>query len=218
MKKIKILIAEDHRIVREGLVFCLQEYPQVKIIGEASNGKEAVDKSLELKPDVILMDFAMPVMNGLEATRILSKKLPKSKVLVLSAHHEKEYISEFIKSGAKGYVLKDISSERIIEAIKAVDSGDIYLGDEVKNAILNDCINFEKKADEAVPVLTKREIEVLKLLTEGLVNKEIAERMSLSVKTINYHRERIVKKVKIRSVAGLTKYAVEKKIIELNSP
>jgi two-component system, NarL family, nitrate/nitrite response regulator NarL len=216
-KKIKVLIAEDHKIVREGLVYCFQDQPNIIVVGKASNGKEAIEKSLELNPDVVLMDFGMPEMNGLEAAKVLTKKLPDIRVLVLTAHHESEYISEFVKHGAKGYVLKDISSDELIRAIESVGNGGTYFGSEAKKVVIKDYLDNIKSLKKGEDLLSNRELEVLKFIAEGYANKEIADKLDLSVKTINYHRENIVKKLNIHTVAGLTKYAIEKGFIKIQT-
>jgi two-component system, NarL family, nitrate/nitrite response regulator NarL len=219
MELIRVVIAEDHRIVREGLISCLQNRHNILVVGEASNGKEAVEISLQLQPDVILMDIGMPEMNGFEATKILSKELPSGKVLILTAHDEEEYILELLKSGARGYVLKDISSDELIKAIEVVYLGETYFGSEVTKIVVREYVeNIIPTIKDQASILTEREREILRLLAEGYVNKEIAVILNLSVKTINSHRESIMRKVDIHTIAGLTKYAIENKIIMLSKP
>jgi DNA-binding NarL/FixJ family response regulator len=218
MEKIRVLIAEDHKIVREGLISCLKNQPDIEIVAEVSNGKMAIDKAVELQPDIVLMDISMPEINGLDATKILIKKFPAVKILILTAHDEEEYIFELIKSGAKGYVLKDISSNDLISAIEKIHAGETYFDEEITKVVIKDYINnidSIKKEDDKT--LSSREMEVLKLIADGLANKEIADRLNLSVKTISSHRESIMKKLEIHSIAGLTKYAIEKGFLKISN-
>jgi two-component system nitrate/nitrite response regulator NarL len=218
MKKIKILIAEDHRIVREGLISRLKDQENIQIVAEASDGKEAVEKAIEFEPDIILMDISMPELNGIEASKILQEKLPTSKILILTAHDEEEYILELVKSGVKGYVLKDISSTELVDAIEKVYNGETYFGPQAAKIVVKNYIeNIDQLKKDRDPILSPREVEVLRFLADGYSNKEVGEKLNLSVKTINTYRESIMKKLNIRSIAGLTRYAVEKGILRISN-
>jgi two-component system, NarL family, nitrate/nitrite response regulator NarL len=216
MSKIKILIVDDHPIVRDGLISFLKEKDNFSIVGVASDGQEAVDKVNEYLPDVVLMDIGMPVMNGIDATQIITKKHPGIKVLILTVHNEKGYILKIMKSGARGYILKDIGSNELINSIESVYKGEIVIDPNVSQIVLDDYVQATSgKGKTPKEDLSKRETEILKMIVEGISNKEIADKLFLSVNTIKAHRENIMKKLNIRNMAGLTKYAIDSKIIDL---
>lgn len=214
--KIKVLLVDDHPVVREGLRISLSTSDQVDVIGCASDGEEAIRLAKDLSPDVVIMDISMPNMNGLEATRKLHKAVPRSQILILTMHDNKEYILQIIKAGAKGYVLKDIYPADLIRAIEAVHAGEAYFSPVVNRVILNEYIHDGNGAEDGViPELSQREREVLSLIAEGHTNKIIANRLYVSVRTIETHRERIMKKLNIHSAAGLTKFAISKGMVKL---
>jgi two-component system nitrate/nitrite response regulator NarL len=214
--KIKILIADDHPVVRKGLQSCLSKQERVRVVGEASDGDEALVKARELNPDVVLMDISMPRLNGLLVTEQLRKELPDVKVLILSVHGNKEYIFRIIQAGAHGYVSKEAPPEELLKAIETVAAGEPFFSEEIARAALSQFVtNGGKK--EPFAQLTSREREVLILIAEGQSNKEIANKLGIGVRTIETHRERIMRRLNIHSVAGLTKYAIANGMVSLDS-
>lgn len=211
---IKVLVADDHPVVRKGLQSCLSRAGRIRLVGEAADGDEALRKARELKPDVVLMDISMPGMNGLTVTEMLRKELPDMKVLVLSVQRNKDSIFRVIQAGAHGYVSKEAPSEEVIRAIESVHGGEPFFSEEIARAALNEFINSGGKK-EPFSQLTSREREVLVLIAEGQSNKEIADRLNIGVRTIETHRERIMRRLNIHSVAGLTKYAIANGLVTL---
>lgn len=212
--KIKVLVADDHPVVRKGLLSCLARESRIKVVGEAADGDEALAKTRELLPDVILLDISMPRMNGLVVTEVLRKELPSVKVLVLSVHTNREYIFRIIQAGAHGYVSKEASPEELLRAIDAVCGGQAFFTPEIAQAALNQLVSGGGKK-EPFGQLTGREREVLALIAEGQSNKEIANRLGIGVRTIETHRERIMRRLNIHSVAGLTKFAIANGLVPL---
>jgi two-component system nitrate/nitrite response regulator NarL len=214
--KIRLLLVDDHPLVREGLRSCLVQEKNIEIVGEAADGEEAIRQAKICFPDIVLLDINMPGMNGLEATRFLSKVAPKSKILILTMHDNKEYVKRMVASGVHGYVLKDSSPAELIAAIAAVHRGETYFSKQVSQTVLNDYVKTVRTIKKKGGVeLSQRESEVLVLIAEGLSNKEIASRLFVSVRTVETHRERIIRKLDIHTVAGLTRYALTKGIVKL---
>ena len=207
-KKIRLLLVDDHPIVLDGIKSHLCAQPEFEIVGEASNGLDAVQKSRTLLPDVVLMDITMPQMNGLEATAMMRKQVPMAKILILTMHNSKEYIAQMIRAGARGYLLKDGSPAELVRAIKAVHAGEVFFAPSVSRVIVDQLVEGGGRVAEPVQSLTDREREVLSLIAEGLLNKQIADKLGIGVRTIETHRERIMRKLDIHTVAGLTKYAI----------
>jgi two-component system nitrate/nitrite response regulator NarL len=207
-KKIRLLLVDDHPIVLDGIKSHLCAQPEFEIVGEASNGLDAVQKSKALLPDVVLMDITMPQMNGLEATAMMRKQAPLAKILILTMHNSKEYIAQMIRAGARGYLLKDGSPAELVRAIKAVHAGEVFFAPSVSRVIVDQLVEGGGRVSEPVQSLTDREREVLSLIAEGLLNKQIADKLGIGVRTIETHRERIMRKLDIHTVAGLTKYAI----------
>jgi two-component system nitrate/nitrite response regulator NarL len=215
-KKIKVLLVDDHPVVRKGLHSCLANRENLKIVGEASDGAEAIQRVKELTPDIVLMDINMPGMDGLEVTETLKKESPQTRILVLSMHSNREYVLRIIKAGARGYVLKDAPTEELIRAIESVYAGDAFFSPSVAKIALN---QYVAEADDRDPMsrLSDREREVLVQIADGKSNKEIATSLGIGVRTIETHRERIMRKLDIHSVAGLTKFAIAHGMISLDS-
>ena len=211
---IKVLVADDHPVVRKGLQTCLAQQKNFKVVGEAVDGDEALRKARELSPDVVLMDISMPGMNGLAVTEVLRKEAPAMKVLILSVHSNKEYIFRVIQAGAHGYVSKEAPPAEVLRAIESVYEGEPHFSEDIRRDALNQfVIGGGKKPPFAQ--LTCREREVLLLIADGRSNKEIADRLNIGVRTIETHRERIMRRLNIHSVAGLTKYAIANGLVSL---
>jgi two-component system nitrate/nitrite response regulator NarL len=213
-EKIRLLIADDHPVVRKGLHSCLSKQDRLRIVGEAADGEQALQKAMELGPDVVLLDISMPRRNGLVVTEMLRKEAPKVKVLILSVHNNKEYIFRIIQAGAHGYVSKEASPEELLRAIVSVHEGRTFFSPEIAQAALSQLVSSGGKA-EPFGQLTSREREVLVLIAEGQSNKEIANRLGIGVRTIETHRERIMRRLDIHSVAGLTKFAIANGLVSL---
>jgi len=210
-----VLVADDHPVVRKGLQSCLSRAGRLRLVGEAADGDEALRKARELQPDVVLMDISMPGMNGLMVTEMLRKELPQVKVLVVSVQRNKDAIFRVIQAGAHGYVSKEAPSEEVIRAIESVHGGEPYFSEEIARAALYEFINSGGRK-EPFAQLTPREREVLVLIAEGKSNKEIADQLNIGVRTIETHRERIMRRLNIHSVAGLTKYAIANGLVSLD--
>jgi two-component system nitrate/nitrite response regulator NarL len=207
---------DDHPVVRKGLVSCLANRDHIKVVGEAADGTEALRKVKALEPDVVLMDIFMPGMDGLAVTEVLHKEAPRVKVLVLSIQSDRSRVLRIIKAGARGYVLKDTAPDDLVRAIEAVNAGDAFFSPSVARIALS---QYVAEADQGDPLarLSEREREVLVQIAEGKSNKEIAAKLGIGVRTIETHRERIMRKLEIHSVAGLTKFAIAHNLIPLQS-
>jgi len=212
----KIILADDHQIVREGLRTLLEKQPNVDVIGEASTGREAVRMTREMSPDIVIMDIGMQDLNGIEATRQIIAEFPNIKVIALSMHSDRRFISGMLGVGASGYLLKDCAFEELADALGTVLSGKIYLSPTLATTVIRDCVPYlSQKGLSVFSVLTAREREVLQLLTEGHSTKEIAATLHVSVKTIETHRQHIMEKLGINSIAELTKYAIREGLTSL---
>ena len=218
MKKsrIRLLIVDDHPLVREGLRSCLVQEKHLEIVGEAADGQEAIRLAKNAVPDIILLDINMPGMNGLEAARLLMKSSPKSKILILTMHDSKEYVNRMVSMGAHGYMLKDSPPSELVTAIETVHQGGTFFSPKISEAVMSEYVKSVRTRGKKGSVeLSRRETEVLALIAEGLGNKEIAAKLFVSVRTIETHRERIIKKLDIHTVAGLTRYALTKGIVKI---
>jgi DNA-binding NarL/FixJ family response regulator len=213
-KPIRVLLADDHPVVRKGLSSCLAQAQQVTIVGEATNGHEAVRKAKELLPDLVLMDIDMPMLNGLTAADILRKENPMVKVLILSMHNDQDYVMRILQSGARGYILKQAPTEELLKAIETIHAGETYFSQDVARLALNQFVRGPGAGPHPGQV-SAREREVLIAIAEGLSNKEIACRLGVGVRTVETHRERIMRKLNIHSIAGLTKFAIAKGLVPL---
>ncbi len=219
MNKMRILIVDDHAIVREGLRTLLEAQPDIEVVGEATDGEEAVNKTQEIQPDIVLMDITMPGMNGLEATRQIKQKNPDAKILVLTMHEGDEYFFKFLDAGASGYFIKGGSSTELISALRAVWNGDVFLYPTMAKKLLSDYLQRVKTGSnkESYDGLTNREREVLKLIAEGYTNQEISERLVLSVTTVQTHRAHIMAKLGLHGPTELVKYALRRGFITLDT-
>jgi len=213
--KIKVLIVDDHPVVRKGLLSCLTTKDNLKVVGEAVDGDDAIRKVKELSPDIVLMDLYMPKKDGLEVTDLLRKEVPQVKVLILSMQGNRDSVLRIIKAGARGYVLKDAPPDDLVRAIESVQAGEAFFSPPVAQIALNQYVTESDKADP-LSKLSEREREVLALIAEGKSNKEIAMHLGIGVRTTETHRERIMRKLDIHSVAGLTKFAIAHGIVSLD--
>jgi len=213
--KIKILLVDDHPVVRKGLYSCLAPRKNLEIVGEASDGNEALRKVKELMPDLVLMDLAMPEPDGLTVAERLRRETPQVKVLILSMHSTREYVLRIIKAGARGYVLKDAPTEELVRAIEAVNAGETFFSPAVARIALTQYVNESSRTDP-LSRLSDRERDVLARIAEGRSNKEIACDLDIGVRTVETHRERIMQKLDIHSVAGLTKFAINNGLVGLD--
>jgi two-component system, NarL family, nitrate/nitrite response regulator NarL len=206
--KIRVLLADDHPMVVDGIRSCLEVYDHIDVIGTAENGRQAFEKSRADAPDIVLMDINMPEMNGLDTADLFRDQLPDVKLLFLSMHDSREYISRAVQCGARGYVLKDVPTVEIVTAIEAVNNGGTYFSSGVSEILLSD-------GGAADSPLTDREQAILRLVAEGMSNKLIARHLDISLRTVETHRRNIKRKLDVDSTAGLTRYAIEQGIIEV---
>ncbi len=217
MKRITVMLADDHTIVREGFRRIIEMEEDMDVIGEAQDGRHAVTLATKLRPSVVLMDIAMPLLNGLGATRQLLKALPSAKVLILSAHSDDAYVRNAVESGAAGFLLKQTSAQDVCRAIREIEKGNMFFGASISRRL--DRLN-PRSADRKgrpnmkVASLTSREMEVLQLIAEGKANKESAAELGIGIKTVEKHREHLMEKLDIHDTAGLTRYAISAGIIE----
>lgn len=211
MEKIKVVLADDHVVVRSGIKNLLENEGDVEVIGEASNGEEALQVVQKLKPDLLIIDIRMPVMNGLDATKMLTQTTTSTKALILSMHDDEDYILQSIESGASGYLLKDTSKDEFMKAIKTIYQGGKYFSGDISQVLVNSYLNVkDRKVTKKIGGtnnydITKREKQILKMIADGIGNKEIAEQLGKSIRTIETHRFNIMKKLKVNNVVELLK-------------
>jgi two-component system response regulator NreC len=219
MNKIRVLLAEDHTIVRKGLRSLLDGETGIEVIGEAGDGREAVEKVQQLLPDVVVMDITMPALSGLEATRQIKKRFPEVKVLILTMHATEEYVFQILRAGASGYVVKQAAPAELISAIRAVCRGESFLSPAISRKVVEEYIRQAEAIEgkDSYDRLTDREREVLQLVAEGHSNQEIAGLLHISVKTVETHRTNLMAKLDIHSTAELTRYAIRKGVISPES-
>jgi RNA polymerase sigma factor (sigma-70 family) len=215
MDKVRVLLCDDHTLFREGIKAVLQKDPAIEVIGEADNGKDAVEMARRLRPDVILMDIGMPQLSGLLATTRIKRERPGVKILMLTMYAEDEVVAQCLEAGASGYVLKDSPLAQLVHAIFAVERGGSYLSSGSMRTLMSQARQAQRPGS-AYARLTDREREVLQLTAEGLSAKEIAARLNLSVKTVEVHKYNLMRKLNIHDTAGLVKYAIHKKLIALH--
>jgi len=217
MGKIRVLVADDHTILRKGLCSLLEGKPDIEVVGEAEDGREAVEKVEALLPDVVLMDITMPRLNGLEATRQIKRLFPRVKIVALTMYTNEEYIQQFLQAGASGYVVKQAAPAELISAIQAVYRGDSFLSPMISKTIIDEYLKrAEPAASSEQAKLTDREREVLQLIAEGYSNRDIAQKLQISIKTAGVHRTNLMEKLGIHNVTDLVKYALRKGIIRLD--
>ena len=220
MKKIGILLADDHAVVRQGLRALLEAEGDIAVVGEAENGRQAVAQAKKTLPDVVVMDVAMPGMNGLEATRQIVRNVPSSKVLVLTSYGDDDYVAQLLEAGATGYLVKQTAAADLLKAIREVHHGNAFFSPSIAKRL-------RQQEGESLPGgqpasrtgrLTSREAEVLQLVAEGLANKQIAAELAISIKTVEKHRQQAMNKLNIHDVAGLTRYAISRGWVERTAP
>jgi DNA-binding NarL/FixJ family response regulator len=217
MSVIRVLLADDHRILREGIRALIEDQDDMQVVGEAEDGLAAVKKVAQLQPDVVVMDIAMPLLNGLEATRQIHRDYPRVRVLILTMHENEEYIRQVLAAGALGYVLKDAAARDLLGAIRSVYQGEAVLSPAITRLVIEDYLRWgDIRPEDTTDGLTAREREVLQLIAEGYTNKEIAGILSLSVKTVQSHRTNLMNKLDLHDRGELIKYAIQKKIIDIN--
>jgi DNA-binding NarL/FixJ family response regulator len=219
MNKITVLLADDHTVVRQGLKSLLQAESDIEVVGEAETGRQAVQLAKKLQPKVVVMDIAMPNLNGLEATRQMVREVPDTKVLVLSSHSDDEYVQQLTESGASGYLIKQTAATDLLKAIRETDRGNAFFSPSISKRMVEQYRNSLRGGESIKKpgaVLTQREAEVLQLIAEGKPNKQIAGDLSISIKTVEKHRQQVMDKLNIHETAGLTRYAISTGVIECN--
>ena len=220
MKKITVLLADDHTVVRQGLRALLESEEDIRVVGEAENGRQAVHLAKQLQPDVVILDVAMPLLNGLEANRQIAREVPSSKVLVLSSYNDDEYVKQVIEEGAVGYLLKQTAAHDLVKAIREAAKGNAFFSPSISRRLLQQCRDAFMRgapAKKRSDLLTSRESEVLQLIAEGQANKQIADELDISIKTVEKHRQQLMSKLDIHQIAGLVRHAAAQGIIEMNS-
>jgi DNA-binding NarL/FixJ family response regulator len=218
MKQITVLLAEDHQIVREGFRSLLEHERDIKVVGEAETGRQAVQLTRKLRPAVVVMDIAMPLLNGLEATRQIRKDFPETRVLILSAHSDDAYVEQVAVLGAAGFLLKQTSSHNLATAIREVQKGNTFFSSSISKRVQDRSRKSAARggSEKISNRLSSREVEVLQLIAEGKPNKQVAAELGVSFKTVDKHRQHLMSKLDIHDVAGLTRYAIAEGIIESN--
>jgi two-component system response regulator NreC len=212
----KVLLADDHTIVREGILSLLQEQPEITVVGTAENGREAVDKARRTFPDVVVMDVAMPLLNGIEATRQLRRALPQTKVIVLTMYADEEYVLRALQAGVRGYLLKKAAASELLQAIRTVERGDFYLSSDISHVIVERYLQSNNPEEEAIS-LSDRERQILQLVAEGHTNRQIGTALGITQKTVDTHRTRLMAKLDIHDTPGLVRYAIRKGIVRADT-
>jgi DNA-binding NarL/FixJ family response regulator len=215
MRKIRILIADDHKLMRSGLRLLIEQQSDLSVVGEASDGREAVSSARSLRPDVVVMDISMPNLNGIEAAHQITQNQSETGVVILSMHPDESYVLRALKAGARGYLLKDAAESDLILAVRAIAGGKSFFSPAVSRVLLDDYMRKLKRsgAEDAYDLLTPREREILQLVAEGKSNKDVANLLNLSVYTVETHRSNIMQKLHLKGVPELTLYAVRKGLI-----
>src|SRR6185369_14668162 len=213
MKKIRVVLADDHNVVRQGLRMLLSAQEDIEVVGEAENGRQAVQLTKRLLPDIVVLDVAMPLLNGLEATRQIMRDVPQCKVLILSSYSDDEYVQQLTAEGAAGYLLKQTAATDLLKAIREAQKGNAFFSPSISKRLLDQCRDSFSRGGpvkKKTNTLTSREAEVLQLIAEGYANKQIASELSISIKTVEKHRQQVMNKLNIHDVAGLTRHAISK--------
>jgi len=210
-KPTRILLADDHAVVRNGFRMILAAQWDMEVVGEAANGREAVDKAIDLQPDIVVLDVTMPELNGIEAARQITKAVPKARILALSMQKDSVYVREMLRAGANGYLLKDSNESDLLAAVRAVANGKGFLSPEVSDAVLDD---YRKHVTNPIDLLSPREREVLQMISESKTNKEIASVLNLSVYTVEAHRGRIMEKLNLHSIGELVRFSIRNGLID----
>jgi len=232
MDKIRVMLVDDHDVVRTGIKALLETETDMEVVDEARDGMAAITRAMESRPDVIVMDITMPKMDGLEATRQLTVRCPKSLVLALTVHEDKQYLFEMLRAGAKGYITKQAAAEELVAAVRAIAAGNVYLEPALARWLLEDYRRLMRQeptgedgtahqlemAGTGLDVLSKRELQVVELVAEGLTTPRIAARLDISPKTVSRHRERIMKKLNLHTSTELVKFAIRTGLIDLKQP
>jgi two-component system, NarL family, response regulator NreC len=215
MSRLRILLADDHTVVRQGLRKILEDRPQWEVVAEAADGREAVRQAEEVKPDVAIVDVAMPLLNGIEAVRQIARKASGTRVLVLSMHNDEAYVTQMLRAGAAGYLLKDSADVDLVQAVEAVAAGKSFFSPAIARVIADDYVRQleDRGASDRYELLSEREREIFQLIAEGKTNKEIAALLFLSPSTVDTHRSRIMEKLDVHSAAEIVLYAVRKGVI-----
>jgi len=215
--KIRVLVADDHAIIREGLRVMLGNQPDMEVVGTAANGREAVRLVDEHEPDIVVIDISMPELNGIEAISQMLPRHPRIKVIVLSIHETKPYVYRTLKAGAKGYLIKETAGLEVVDAVRAVDHGERYLSQRIADLLTDVSFRNLETSIEVSPLetLSSREREILQLVAEGKTSQEIAERLSISPKTVDTYRSRLMHKIRVEDMAGLVKFAIQHGVISL---
>jgi DNA-binding NarL/FixJ family response regulator len=220
MKRIAVLLVDDHTVVRQGLRALLESEGDIKVVGEAENGRQAVVLAKKTLPDVVVMDVAMPVLNGIEATRQISKHLPSAKVLGLTSYGDDDYVAQLMQAGASGFLIKHTAAEDLLKAIREVRQGRPFFSRTITKRLRERALDGCEELQPATRagVLTSRESEVLQLIAEGFANKQVAAELSISIKTVEKHRQQVMNKLNIHDIASLTRYAISKGWVERSAP
>lgn len=212
----KILLADDHQIIREGLAALLHKEPDMQVVAQADTGRTAVQLARKHAPDVVVMDVSMPDLNGIEAAKQIRAEMPAVKIIALSMHSDRRFVAQMLKAGASGYLLKDSAFEELTQAIRAILNRRVYLSPKITGIVVDDYVQHLSVSDITnPPALTTREREVVQLMAEGRSTKQIADRLNISVKTVETHRRQLMEKLKLHSVAELTKFAVREGLTSL---
>jgi two-component system response regulator NreC len=216
-RKIRVLLADDHRMMREGIRALLERHQDIDVVAEANDGREAVRLATTVCPDVVVLDISMPMLNGIEATRQIRRDCPESRILILTVHESERYVGQLLMAGANGYIIKRAAGEELVAAIRAVHRGEAFLHPSIAKVVIEDYVRHLRDGGGLVAsdVLTDREREVLQLIAEGYTNREIAEMLHLSIKTVQNHRSKIMKKLDLHDRGDLIKYAIQQGIIHL---
>jgi DNA-binding NarL/FixJ family response regulator len=220
MKKIGVLLVDDHTVVRQGLRALLNSEQDIEVLGEAENGRQAVMAARKTPPDIVVMDVAMPLLNGLEATRQILKAVPTAKILVLTSYGDDECVEQLMRAGASGYLIKQTAANELLKAIREVQRGNAFFSPAIAKRLRDQCreVFTSGRPARKTSELTSRESEVLQLIAEGFSNKQIAGELTISIKTVEKHRQQVMNKLNIHDVAGLTRYAISKGMVERNVP